>query len=111
MVSPLLLPPPLGCYGNHSGGWEAGPLSSWPGYPACSAFTQFSPSLPFGRQRGGGVDPSLSPAYGRFVSKGHHLQSPAFRQDVFLHNPQEWDFYERGLTENDLGGLFRAPWS
>lgn len=60
---------------------------------------------------GGGVNPSLSPAYGRFVCKGHHLQSPAFRQDVFLHNPQEWDFYEHGLTENDLGGLFRAPWS
>lgn len=63
------------------------------------------------RGSGRGVDPALSPAYGRFISKGHHLQSPAFRQEVFLHKPQEWDFYECGLTENDLGGLFRAPWS
>lgn len=71
----------------------------------------FLPHCPSAGSGGGGVNPSLSPAYGRFVCKGHHLQSPAFRQDVFLHNPQEWDFYEHGLTENDLGGLFRAPWS
>lgn len=114
VVSPLLFPPPFSCHGNYGAGWgggrETGPLSSWPGYPVCSAFTQFSPSLPFSRQ-GGGASSALSPACRGFTSKGHHLQSPVFRQEVFLHSPQDQDFYECGSTENDLGGLSGALWS
>lgn len=71
-----------------------------------------SPSLPFGQaeQGGGGLgiwgvsDPALSLTCRGFTSKGHHLQSPAFRPEVSLHRSQEWDFHECGLMENDLGG-------
>lgn len=72
-----------------------------------------SPSLPFGqagqagREAWGGCegvsDPALSLACRGFASKGHHLQSPAFRPEVSLHRSQERDFHECGLTENDLG--------
>ena len=104
VVSPRLLPP------HHSvvmatavGGRGAGLLSSWPGYPACSAFTQISPSLPFGWTGGWGW-PALSLACRGCTSQGPHLQGgrlscTALRTGTFM---------KMGLTENDMG-LFQEP--
>lgn len=111
VVSPLLFPPFLSCHGNHSGGWEAGPLSSWSGYPACSAFTQFSPSLPLGRQGVGQTQPfhhsaeGLQPTsvtYGP-LSSGRRFSGMAPRNGTFLSMVYQRMILGRGLSQ--------APWS
>lgn len=63
------------------GGGQLDRLLSRPGYPACSALTQFSPSLPSGGQGVGVI--LLFPSQSTVHVQGHPVQSPAFGQEVF----------------------------
>lgn len=88
------------------GGWTAQLLA---GLPSMLCFHPvFSLTAPW--QAGGGADPALSPLSRGFAANEHHLWSPVFRQEVFRHGSQEWDFSEYGLSENDFGeGSLSSP--
>lgn len=42
----------------------------------------------------------------RVHTQGSPPPVPCLQAGGFPAQPQKWDFYEGGLTENDLGGLF-----